>query len=232
MVRVMKNFLLIILLFAAGSTSAQQLSVHGGGSMLLGFRSPGPWGGVHIGLEIPRDDAISIYGRFTHQFRALDNERYPVYLDTKQYDQFGNWVLAPGDVMIPQPTGAMSMDYNILEGGTRYYLGNGFDYGWAAYGGSAIMLVFNSVKLKDIDEYNEEYYEVNDSYRPDGSIFSLGFGLGGGVKFSSGRAGTFYFDLSLAYMIFGQGSSDYVGLDMYNPLIFNFNLGYRRDILW
>lgn len=208
------------MLVVTGMVNAQQLSVHAGGSMLLGFTSPGPWGGIHIGLEVPRDDAISIYGRFTHHFRASgDSLGYTLGIPKNPADPYIN----VGSVA--------TMDYNILEGGTRYYIGNGFDYGWAAYGGSCIMLVFNSEKVR-YNDFDQSKYDLDTYSYSDGNIFSLGFGLGGGVKFSSGRAGTFYFDLNLAYMIFGQASSDFVSGSMYNPLIFNFNLGYRRDILW
>lgn len=234
MVGSMKKFLLLIMLIFAGSIYAQQLSIHGGGSMLLGFKAPGPWGGLHLGLEIPRDDAISFYGRYTHLFARKTSEENAVGLKSIKFDSFGNPLLAEGDLFLPAATANYAMDYNILEGGTRYYIGNGFDYGWAAYGGSSIMLIFNSVKQKDPSDYNEEFYAVDETFANDrsGSIFSLGFGLAGGVKFSSGRAGTFYLDLGLAYMIFAQGSTDQVSAAQYNPLIFNFALGYRRDILW
>ena len=124
------------------------------------------------------------------------------------------------------------MDYNILEGGTRYYLGNGFDYGFAAYGGSCIMLIFNSVKGK-YDDFDENVYELDEFSRYNSTFFSLGFGLGGGVKYSTPRFGTFYFDLNLAYMIFAQSSKDQIPNQvgaMYNPLIFNFNIGWRKDL--
>ena len=215
----MKNILVIILIVLSGTLNAQ-VSVNGGASMLVGFANPGPWGGIHVGLEVPRDDAVSFYGRFTHHFRNSG-------------DSIGALLVPKTDVTLPWLTvgSSPSMDYNILEGGTRYYLGNGFDYGFAAYGGSCIMLVFNSVKAK-YDGFDETNYEVDQSSRYNGSIFSLGFGLGGGVKYSSGRLGTFYFDLNIAYMIFAQGSNTGIYGGLYNPLIFNFNLGWRKDILW
>lgn len=216
----MKNRLIIAFVMLAGLCGAQ-VSINAGGSMLVGFANPGPWGGIHLGVEVPRDDAISIYGRFTHHFRA-SGDSVPGFIvandvNTSPYTQ----------TIMTLPT----MDYNILEGGTRYYLGNGFDYGFAAYGGSCIMLIFNSVKAK-YDGFDESLYTLDEQSRYDGSIFSFGFGLGGGIKYSAVRWGTFYFDLNVAYMIFGQGSnaSTYGGL--YNPLIFNFNLGYRKDLLW
>jgi len=216
----MRKTIFILALLLSGSLNAQ-VSINGGGSMLVGFKTPGPWGGLHIGVEVPRDDAVSIYGRFTHHFRSR-GDSLDAFIIAKD-PTTSPYILTVGS--------SPSMDYNILEGGTRYYLGNGFDYGFAAYGGSCIMVVFNSVKGK-YDAYDESLYELDELSRYNGSIFSLGFGLGGGVKYSTGRFGTFYFDLNLAYMIFAQGSSDSVYGDLYNPLIFNFNLGYRKDILW
>ncbi len=220
----MKNLVVLVVLFFAGMANAQ-ISVNGGASMLVGFSNPGPWGGVHVGLEVPRDDAVSIYGRFTHHFRRTIGDSIPAFIIAKD----------PLTVPFSQTVNSIpSMNYNIIEGGTRYYLGNGFDYGFAAYGGSCIMLIFNSVK-GDYDTFDETLYELDEFSRYKTTFFSLGFGLGGGVKYSSGRFGTFYFDLNLAYMIFAQSSNENipgsVG-DIYNPLIFNFNLGWRKDILW
>lgn len=214
----MKNYILLIIVFVTSFAGAQ-VSVNAGGSMLLGFSEPGPWGGIHIGVEVPRDDAVSIYGRFTHHFRRTgDSIPVPIFpLDPLQN--------------ILTINSAPTMDYNIIEGGTRYYLGNGFDYGFGAYGGSCIMLVFNSVKAK-YEGFDENLYSLDDNYRYEGTIFSLGLGLGGGVKYSTARFGTYYFDLNLAYMIFAQGSNANITADLYNPLIFNFNLGWRKDILW
>lgn len=216
----MKNYILLLVVFIS-SIAGAQVSINGGASMLLGFSEPGPWGGIHIGVEVPRDDAVSIYGRFTHHFRRTgDSIQQPIFANDP--------LLVPGVLTI---NSAPTMDYNIIEGGTRYYLGNGFDYGFAAYGGSCIMLVFNSVKAK-YDGFDESLYYLDDTYRYEGTIFSLGLGLGGGMKYSTARFGTYYFDLNLAYMIFAQGSNANIAADLYNPLIFNFNLGWRKDILW
>lgn len=220
----MKNWLAVAMILIAGLAGAQ-VSINGGGSMLVGFSSPGPWGGIHIGLEVPRDDAVSIYGRFTHHFRA-GGDSVAAFVTARDVNTL------PANMPFSYAIGSRpTMDYNILEGGTRYYLGNGFDYGFAAYGGSCIMLIFNSVKAK-YDDYDETIYQLDDGYRYDGSIFSLAFGLGGGVKYSAARFGTFYLDVNLAYTIFGQANNSSVYGGLYNLLIFNFNLGYRKDILW
>lgn len=216
----MKNSLIALFVFLAGWCGAQ-VSINAGGSMLVGFTSPGPWGGFHLGIEVPRDDAVSIYGRFTHHFRAA-GDSVPAFIVAKDATTFPYT-----STVQTLPT----MNYNIIEGGTRYYLGNGFDYGFAAYGGSCLMLVFNSVKAK-YDTFDETLYDIDEQSRYEGSIFSLAFGLGGGMKYSTVRFGTFYFDLNLAYMIFGQPSNGNIYADLYNPLIFNFNLGWRKDLLW
>lgn len=219
--------LLLFITFLLGVFASGQISISAGGSMLKGFSPDSPYGGFHFGLEFPRDDAISIYGRFTHHFKQNASDSLPSIVYAK--DAFSpNPTTFPSAITV---NALPSMNYNIIEGGTRYYLGNGFDYGWAGYGGSMVMLIFNKVKA-EYTPFDEALYEVDDSYRPEGSIFSLGFGLGGGVKYSTAISGTFYFDLSLAYMIFAQGSTNNVYGELYNPLLFNFNLGYRKDILW
>ena len=226
----MKNLIVIIALVICGSLSAQ-VSIQGGPSMLLGFGNPRPFGGFHIGLEIPRDDAVSIFGKYTHHFK-------------QKGETIDAWVVSKDQVNIP-PAGysilieaVPSMNYHIIEGGTRYYLGNGFDYGFAAYGGTSLMLVFNQVK-GEYSPFDEVNYEIDANSRTEGSIFSIGFGLGGGVKYSTARMGTFYMDLGVAYMLFSQPSNSSVGSAVFSEqnrqwssLIFNLNVGYRKDILW
>lgn len=222
----MKSLILFIALILSITVNAQ-LSISGGGSMLKGFSPDKPYGGFHIGLEIPRDDAVSFYGRYTHHFKQSAKDSIQTYVYAKDWDS-PNPQIFPTTMLI---NSLPSMNYNIFEGGTRYYLGDGFDYGWAGYGGSMMMLIFNKVKV-DYAPYNEVNYEIDDNSRMDGSIFSLGFGLGGGVKYSTAISGTFYFDVNIAYMIFAQASTNGIYGDLYNPLIFGFNLGWRKDIMW
>lgn len=220
----MKIIALIATLMLSGAVSAQ-LGITAGGSLLKGFGQPTPWGGLHIGVEVPRDDAVSIYGRVTHHFKqkSKDSSLVPVIaneLTTIPYSYNIN--------------GISSMNYTMIEGGTRYYLGNGYDFGWAAYGGTNIMLVFNTIKM-EYEGYDEVAYTISGGAERKGSIVSLGFGLGGGVKYSMPAIGTFYFDTGLSYLIAGL-SSNQLASDQssffYSPLFFNFNLGFRKDILW
>ena len=218
--------LLVILALVLGGTSFAQVGLSAGGDMLVGFGAQKTWGGLHFGLEIPRDDAVSIYGRLSHYFSQSSNDS--IFTSAIARD-------VTTTPYIINVNGVSRMNYTTLEGGTRYYLGDGYDFGWAAYGGSNLMLIFNGVQNR-YDGFDEVLYELQDGGSQRGTIFSLGFGLGGGLKYSVENTGTFYFDLSLAYIIFGQASNqvaeDAANIGLYRPLLFTFNLGYRRDISW
>lgn len=224
----MKNIIAIIAILISLAGSAQ-VSIMGGMNMLKSFSPDRPYGGFHLGVEVPRDDAISIYGRYTHNFSqagvdVFTPQDYAFYIEPRDPNSpvFGEYIGA-----------TPRMNYHIIEGGTRYYLGNGFDYGFAAYGGSNLMVIFNKVKF-DYDPYDEVNFQISDqqSYYSEGSIFSLGFGLGGGVKYTMAPYGTFYFDVDVNYLILGQPSNDRVYGGMFRQLLFAFNLGYRKDFMW
>ncbi|GAB5419256.1 MAG: hypothetical protein Crog4KO_33000 [Crocinitomicaceae bacterium] len=219
--------ILVLIAIALSGTSFAQVGISAGGDMLVGFGAQRTWGGLHIGLEIPRDDAISIYGRVSHYFAQSGKDSIQTQAIARDVST---------NPYIINVNGVSRMNYTTLEGGTRYYLGDGYDFGWAAYGGTNLMLIFNGVRNR-YQGYDEVLYELQDSGAQRGTIFSLGFGLGGGLKYSVEELGTFYFDMSLSYIIFGQASNEAAAQQfqtggLYRPLLFTFNLGYRRDIAW
>lgn len=218
--------LLVLIAIAFSGTSFAQVGVSAGADMLVGFGSQRTWGGLHVGVEIPRDDAVSLYGRLSHYFAQSSQDS--IYVSAIARD------LTTSPYVI-NVAGVARMSYTTLEGGTRYYLGDGYDFGWAAYGGSNLTLIFNGVRNR-YGRFNETLYELQTDGAQRGTIFSLAFGLGGGVKYSVEDRGTFYFDASLAYVIFGQASNGVAEqaavVGLYRPLLFTFNLGYRRDIAW
>ena len=216
----MKNFLIVIAILAAGSVSAQ-VSFNAGSSTLKGFGTDEWFTGFHVGVEVPRDDAMSFYGRFTHHFARTG-------------DSLGVSAVAIETTTTPYVMSVMSssrMNYNIFEGGTRYYLGDGFDFGFAGYGGTSFMIVYNKVKTQYSD-FDETLYEIDGSTSRDGAIFSLGAGLLGGVKYTVPRIGTFYSDFSVSYMLLGQASESSTYTGLYSNLFFGINIGYRRDLFW
>jgi len=217
----MRNIILVIALFIGGTTFAQ-FSLSGGASFLKGFRQDTkPWFGFHVSGEIPRDDQVSFFLRYSYYFKQTSR-------DTSA------GLLYPIDPTNPVPLSVgvrTSMDYHIIEGGTRYYLGDGFDFGWSVYGGTNFMLVFNSVKTA-YNDFDESVYKVDENNSRDGLIFGLGAGLSGGVKYTVPIYGTFYLDAGLNYMLFAQKNNATVSSDLFSSLIFSLNIGYRRDLIW
>ncbi len=217
----MRNFLIIIVLLVSGTISAQ-VSFNAGGTLMKGFSAPNWFTGFHAGFEVPRDDALSFYGRVTHLFhqRAQDSITF-----NAQAIDLGTTPIAMSVKGLP------SMNYTIIEGGTRFYLGNGFDFGFAAYGGTNLMLVLSKVKV-NYSNFNEQLYEIQSTERADGGIFGIGAGLLGGVKYSVPRYGTFYFDAGISYMFLAQGTQQFVYSGLYSTLLFTMNIGYRYDLVW
>jgi len=216
----MRNFLIIIAVLVAGSVSAQ-VSFNAGSSTLKGFGTDKWFTGFHIGVEVPRDDAMSFYGRYTHHFAR-----------TGQTDSTYAYAIDPTtSPYIFNVERNATMNYNIFEGGTRYYLGDGFDFGFAGYGGTNFMIVYSKVKTK-YSEFDEALYEIPGATNRSEAIFGIGAGLMGGVKYTVPRIGTFYSDFSIGYMLLAQASDDNIYAGLYSNLLFGIQVGYRRDLFW
>jgi hypothetical protein len=220
MVGKIKYMSVVIVLMMHMNAALAQFGVSGGMSMLKAFGVPKPYIGMHIGGEIPRDDQVTLFARLS------------LYARQQEQNKGATIVTATDFTTVPysQTIGYTStFNYTIIEGGTRYYIGNGYDSGFGAYGGSTIMLAFNSVK-RQYDDYDQAKYELPTNELPKGSIFNLGFGLGGGVKNTFPGIGTLYLDLNLAYMILSTASNSTAqNTTLYAPLLFNFSLGFRKE---
>ncbi len=211
---------IVVVLMLAGSVSAQ-VSFNVGSSTLKGFGVPYWFTGFHLGVEVPRDDAMSFYGRYTHHFSRYDE---PTLLGAVAKDPS----TTPYILQIPANYG---MNYNIFEGGSRYYIGDGFDFGFAGYGGTKIMIAHSNVKLKYSD-FDESLYEIDESTSREGAILGIGVGLIGGAKYTIPRIGTFYSDFSMSYLALPFATQDNIYSDMYSSLLFSISVGYRRDLFW
>jgi hypothetical protein len=220
MVRNIK-YLVVVVILLIGSTAAQaQFGVSGGMSVLKGFGVQKPYIGMHFGGEIPRDDQISLYARLSLYARQQEpTNGFTIVTAT-------DFTTVPYSQTISYSS---TFNYTIVEGGTRYYIGNGYDSGFGAYGGSTVMLAVNSVKRR-YDDYDQAKYELPSSELSKGSIFNLGFGLGGGLKNTFAGIGTVYFDMNLAYMILSTASNSTAqNTSLYAPLLFSFNFGFRKE---
>jgi len=219
----MLNRLLFFSFIIATSAGMAQTGVSGGFSMLKGFGVKGVYPGIHLGVEIPRDSEVSYFGRITYTLPNYTSDSLPAeaidYTTVPAYDYKAVRV---------------GMNYFNIEGGTRYYLGNGYDYGWSAYGGSLLMLSVNTVRLKADEEYDESKYRFNgpsgNELPGKGSIVALSFGLNAGVK-NHWSFGMLYFDINLAYSLFALPSNELASTQSsFSPLLFGFNVGFRKDL--
>jgi len=220
MVGKMKNILLSLVAIMQLSILSAQFGLSGGMNTIFAFGAPKPYVGLHIGGEIPRDDAITFYGRLSTYIGNEDPTSGLVFAEA--IDPMTN----PFQQTVYYTS---KMNYTVLEGGTRYYLGDGYDSGFGLYGGSNFSLLLNSVKRK-YGDYDQVKYALPSTEIPKGMIFNVGVGLTGGVKHTFAGIGTVYFDVNFTYLLLSQPSNTTAqSTNLYRPLIFNFGLGFRRE---
>jgi hypothetical protein len=220
MVGKMKSILLTLVAIMQLSILSAQFGLSGGLNTIFAFGAPKPYLGLHIGGEIPRDDAVTFYGRLS---TYLGNE------DTMPGLVFAEAIDPMTNPYLQSVYYTSKMNYTVLEGGTRYYLGDGYDSGFGLYGGSNFSLMLNSVKRK-YGDYDQVKYALPSSEIPKGMIFNIGVGLTGGVKHTFAGIGTVYFDANFTYLLLSQPSNTTAqSTNLYRPLIFNFGLGFRRE---
>ena len=224
----MKNILLATLLISLLSfISFSQVSINAGTSFLKGFTSEKSFFGLNAGLELPRSNDITFYARVGHYFPKYDDQVNSTVVTAT------NLTTSPYNLQVNYQS---KMNYTTIEGGTRYYLGNDYDNGFSLYGGGNFMLYFNSVKKEFETEDATGTYTWRDKYElsPDetekGRIISIAMGIQGGIKYTIPATGTFYLDVNGQYSIFGQASNNNVSTELYSPLFFTLNLGFRKDL--
>ena len=221
--------LLALILLSVISGASAQFGLSGGVSMLKGFGGPKPYVGLHISGEIPRDDynsffaRVSFYGKQWEDKKNISNLYDMNEIQTAQFVSYNN-----------------SMNYTVIEGGNRFYIGDGYDNGFGAYGGGTFQGVFNSVHRKYAD-YDMLKYQLGKNENSKGSIFSIAVGLNGGLKYTIAGVGTVYFDTGFSYVILKNFSNytaqsvvyDYSGYpispSLYSHMFFSFGLGFRKE---
>ena len=208
------------LLFTA-NLSLAQFGLSGGFSMLKGFGGPKPYVGLHISGEIPRDDYSSFFIRVALYQRQKDANAVDATV-------FGKDPLT--NPAFENVRYFNSMNYIVLEGGNRMYIGEGYDNGFGAYGGGTLQAIFNTVK-REYSYFDNSKYELPDGEEIKGSIFSLSFGLNGGLKYTFAGYGTAYFETGFSYVLSAMSSNNTASgaVNLYRPLVFTFTLGFRKE---
>jgi hypothetical protein len=224
MVKTLKITLIVMLLFCANSSVFAQFGIGGGLSGLYGFGSPKSFGGLNVVLELPQDDEMTYFGKITYLFPRQDEITYSEYLNN-------NNSLLSGQSFDYN----FSMDYLLLEGGKRFYIGDGYESGLAGYGSTNVVLILNTVKKNfDYKEFNASDYNIETVSPERGSIFSLGLGLNFGGKYTvPSLNGAFYADLGLNYLLLQPMISNATangGAPFFKSLFFTFNVGFRKNL--
>lgn len=227
-------------LFMSSSINAQ-VSFSAGTGMVNGFGGDKSYFGLHGGIELPRNNDVTFYGRFGHYFsrsNITSQNTSTVILKPNANDTL------PYQLQVYNNS-ISTFNYTTIEGGTRYYLGNDYDNGFSAYGGTNFMLVFNSVKTRNEYENTdisgmvewENDYEIptqpGTGIGTDerGVIIGLAVGLQGGLKYTIPAVGTAYFDVSGQYSILGQANNATASnTNQYSQLFFVFTVGFRKDL--
>lgn len=196
-------------------------------SVLNGFSSQKSFFGLNAGIELPKGNDVTFYGRIGHYFAQYDGKQNTSIVTAKDL------TTSPYNLQVNYES---KMNYTTIEGGTRYYLGNDYDNGFSLYGGGNFMIYFNSVKREYESEDVTGTYQWEDKYElapedpANGKIISIAMGLQGGMKYTIPATGTFYMDINGQYSIFGQASNTNITASLYSPLFFTINIGYRRDL--
>ena len=217
--------LLCVIFFSQISHS--QISINAGTSILKGFTTDKSFFGFNLGIEMPRSNDVTFYGRIGHYFPRFDEQVNSTFVTASDFTTI------PYQLSVNYQS---KMNYTTIEGGTRYYLGNDYDNGFSVYGGGNFMLYVNSVKRDYERQDATGIYSWEDKYQlpanePDkGKIISVAMGLQGGMKYTIPATGTFYFDVNGQYSIFGQASDNNISTDLYSPLFFTINIGFRKDL--
>lgn len=221
----MFRFILIINFLLLVSNSFSQFGVYGGISTLRPFGMPKNYIGFHLGIESPSDNESSFYLRAAfYNKRKLDPATsFPVSVSlvpVNAVDQYSS------------VSGYTTFNYTTIDGGYRYYILDGYDSGFALYGGTNLMGVVNNVKLK-LDDYDAAKYKLESTTRLNGSILGMGAGVSGGAKYTLTGVCTFYLDATIDYL-FALVPSNQLAYNQFNnygsQIIFSLNVGVRKDL--
>lgn len=223
------KYSLTLIMGLLSSLTLAQFGIGGGLSTLLEFGNKKPFVGMNFSVEVPRNNRVVFYGRASYLFRQNNEHDFGTFTAVaKDINTEPQWL----NVGVNYLT---SVDYITVDGGTRYYLINGFDEGFSLYGGTNLGLIVNNVKYGTrVEKFDEEKYMLNSgdfsTNSGKGAILRMAIGFTGGMKYTVPRIGTFFFDVNPYITVFGIPSNTNIPSSVYKSVAFNFNIGYRKEI--
>lgn len=220
-----KKIILLITVFIAFGANAQFI-IGGNFAYQIPFGAKKNFPGLQLLLEKPVNERNSYYGKISFYFPqkatladqyaadAIDPSTTPTTINLSSFTNFSS---------------------AGIEFGRRGYIINPIDYGFSLYGGSTIVITFNSIKSR-IQSYDKSKYQIygdTGENEGKGNVFNLGFGVSGGMKYDF-SFGTFYFDANFGYD-FLRIPTNNIAAQGYNsfgsPLNFTFGIGFRRILM-
>ncbi len=225
----MKAILFASLLFLIPTFVTAQISFDGGTGVLKGFGAPKSFSNLHLGIEVPRSTDQSVYGRFSYFFPVTESTTQSTFVTGNSPN------VNPYNLTVNYDR---STNYSLFEAGTRKYMGNDFDFGFAGYTGTNVMVIVNKVKnVYSTTDVTGLYtwadnYSLSPSEEREGTILSLALGLQIGVKYTFPAIGTVYADLSGQYLLTKPTASNFTAsqTQLLSSLFVIFNVGFRKDL--
>jgi len=217
-----KYILLFFVFFSV--TAFSQYGVSSGLNALSGFGVDRTFVGFNLGIEIPRDYETSLYLKASFYAKGKSSPLSNSSVDLEPLDP-NDFSLQFVDVL------EYTFNYTTIEGGVRYYLFDGYDNGFALYGGSNLMGIINR-GTRRFDSYDETKYRLPANQKEKGTILALALGFSGGAKYTVPAIGTFFLEASGDYIIIPMASNDAmqaISETFYSPLLFAFTIGFRKD---
>src|SRR5690554_600701 len=226
--------LLIFLLTATTNVSVAQFSLGGGVSTFHGINLPVNRIGGNIFLEVPRTPENTLFVRAAYMLPNKDRQTLGLY----EKEGF-----TPTDENLTTEK-VTKTSYFAVDGGTRYYLFNQYDIGFAVFAGGHIKGILSSYSYNyHLDKgLNPDDYLADQAPSSSGGVsppepirnlnpqYSLLFAFGGtiGVKYQLPIRGALMFDMGLEVITRLYDPYAILGNDI-SPLSVSFNLGYRFD---
>ena len=220
---VMLKYLIFIgfALFSLGENLNAQVSISGGANMLNAFGVNKSFYGIHIGGELPQNNMVTFYGRLNYFFPTAESDSSNAVAVGKDF------YVNPYQINVKYLN---TTSFISIEGGTRSYIGNGFDNGFSGYGGGKTSLLISRVGAR-VNDYNTGMYTLDETTLGKGSILGLCLGLQGGIKYTFPGVGSIYLDGSLDYLLFATPSNQNVYTSYYpvQRILFITTIGFRKD---
>jgi len=210
-----------LFLFSIVNNCIAQVSISGGANMLNAFGVKKSFYGLHIGCELPQNNMVTFYGRLNYFFPQAEGDSSNAVAVGKDFN------VNPYQINVKYLN---TTSFISIEGGTRSYIGNGFDNGFSGYGGGKTSLLISRVNAR-VNDYNTGMYTLDETTLGKGSILGLCLGLQGGIKYTFPGVGSIYLDGSLDYLLFATPSNQNVYTSYYpsQRILFITTIGFRKD---